>query len=124
MGAASGLFNMVRTLGGGIGIALLVAFLSRGAQIHQSYLVGHIHNYNPELWSRFAIASSSASPGMTDSVTIGQPFLALVYGEVQRQALLMSFVDDFRILAFIFFLLSPVVFLMRRPQLPGGVAAH
>ncbi len=124
MSAASGLFNMVRTLGGGIGIALLIAFLSQGAQIHQSHLVGHIHNYNPELWRRFALATSSASLGMTDSATIGQPFLSLVYGEVQRQALLMSFVDDFRILAFIFFLMSPVVFLMRRPQAPGAVAAH
>lgn len=123
MSAASGLFNMVRTIGGGIGIALLIAFLSRGTQIHQSYLVGHIHNYNPELWRRFALATSSASLGMTDSATIGTPFLSLVYGEVQRQALLMSFVDDFRIIAFIFFVLSPVVFLMRRPQTPGAVAA-
>jgi len=55
----------------------------------------------------------------------GKAFLALVYGEVQRQALLMSFVDDFRLIAWIFFILIPVVFLMRRPQIPGGsVAAH
>jgi DHA2 family multidrug resistance protein len=124
MSAASGLFNMVRTIGVGIGIALLIAFLSRGAQMHQSYLAGHIHAYNPELWRRAAVASASIIPGMPDGVAIGQPFLALVYGEVQRQALLMSFVDNFRLLAFMFFVLSPVVFFMRRPQAPGSVAAH
>jgi DHA2 family multidrug resistance protein len=55
----------------------------------------------------------------------GQSFLALIYGEVQRQALLMAFTDDFRLIAYIFFILSPVVFLMRRPQSPlGGAATH
>ncbi len=124
MGAASGLFNMVRTIGGGIGIALLIAFLSQGAQTHQAYLVGHVHNYNQELWRRSAVAGASLVPGLADG-TIGKPFLALVYGEVQRQALMMAFVDNFRIIAFLFFLLSPVVFLMRRPQIPGSSAgAH
>ena len=125
MGNASGLFNMVRTIGGSIGIALLITFLSRGAQIHQNYLVAHIHPYNPELWQRFALVNSGALPGLAGNGLQGESFLALVYGEVQRQALLMSFVDDFRLIAWIFFILIPVVFLMRRPQIPGGsVAAH
>jgi hypothetical protein len=34
----------------------------------------------------------------------------------------MAFVDDFRLIAYIFFALTPMVFLMRRPQL-GGVSA-
>ncbi|MBI3301161.1 MAG: DHA2 family efflux MFS transporter permease subunit [Deltaproteobacteria bacterium] len=125
MGNASALFNMVRTIGGSIGIAMLIAFLSRGAQIHQNYLVAHIHPYNPELWQRFALVNSGALPGLASNGLQGESFLALVYGEVQRQALLMSFVDDFRLIAWIFFILIPVVFLMRRPQIPGGsVAAH
>jgi DHA2 family multidrug resistance protein len=121
MGAASGLFNMVRTLGGGIGIALLVAFLSRGAQMHQSYLVSRIHNYNPELWRRSAVVGATVIPNLAEG-TPGKPFLSLVYGDVQRQALLMAFVDDFRLIAILFFLLSPLVFFMRRPQTPGASA--
>ena len=40
-------------------------------------------------------------------------------------AKLMAFVDDFRLIAWIFFLLIPVVFLIRRPQVLGGSAtAH
>ncbi|MBV8451743.1 MAG: DHA2 family efflux MFS transporter permease subunit, partial [Deltaproteobacteria bacterium] len=42
MGTASGLFNMVRTIGGSIGIAILVAMLTSGTQIHQSYLAAHV----------------------------------------------------------------------------------
>jgi hypothetical protein len=51
------------------------------------------------------------------------PFLGMVYQEVQRQALLMAFVDDFRLIAYIFFALTPMVFLMRRPQLAGVAAS-
>lgn len=116
MGNASALFNMVRTIGGSIGIALLIAFLSRGAQIHQYYLTAHIHPYNPELWQRFALVGSGTLPGLDVDGAQGEAFLVLLYGEIQRQARLMSFVDDFRLIAWIFFLLIPVVFLMRRPQ--------
>jgi len=124
MANASGLFNMVRTVGGSIGIALLITFLSRGAQVHQHYLTAHIHPYNPELWQRLALARSGALPGLAGNGMLEGSFLAHIYREVQQQALLMSFVDDFRLLAYIFIVLSPVVFLMRRPQGAGGVATH
>jgi DHA2 family multidrug resistance protein len=124
MANASGLFNMVRTIGGSIGIALLITFLSRGAQVHQNYLTAHIHPYNPELWQRFALAHSGALPGTVGGGMLDGSFLALIYREVQQQALLMSFVDDFRLLAYIFLALSPIVFLMRRPQSSGSISAH
>ncbi len=115
MGTASGLFNMVRTIGGGIGIALLVTFLSRGAQIHQSDLSSHVHMFNPVVWRRVA-AVGGALPWTSGEGGVGTASLAMMYGEVQRQSLLMAFVDDFRIIAYLFFFLSPLVFLMRRPQ--------
>ena len=47
MGNASALYNMVRTVGGGIGIALLIAFLSRGTQTHQAYLTTTYSSLQP-----------------------------------------------------------------------------
>jgi DHA2 family multidrug resistance protein len=124
MGTASGLFNMVRTIGGSVGIALLIALLNRGAQIHQAYLTVHVHPYNPEVWQRFALASSGAISGLSGSGTQSDSILALMYRSVQHQALLLSFLDDFRIIAYLFFFLSPFVFLMRRPKVAGSIAAH
>jgi len=124
MANASGLFNMVRTVGGSIGIAILVAFLSRGSQIHQHYLTAHVHPYNPALWQRFAQAGAAVQPGIVGNGMPSEPLLALVYQEIQHQALLLSFVDDFRLLAYLFFALTPFVFLMRRSQTKGSVAAH
>lgn len=125
MGNASALYNMVRTIGGGIGIALLIAFLSQGAQTHQAYLANHIHPYNQELIQRFLTMNSGVIPSLAGSGLPAETFLQLIYGEIQRQALMMAFLDDFRLIAIIFFLLTPLVFLMRRPlQLGGNAAAH
>jgi DHA2 family multidrug resistance protein len=121
MGNASGLFNMVRTIGGSVGIALLIALLSRSQQTHQSYLVEHVNAFNPQLGKAFSLAGSGAIPGLGHSHGI---VLGLVYGEVQRQALVLSFIDDFRLIAAIFFAMVPVVFLMRRPRAAAPVAAH
>lgn len=115
MGTASGLFNMVRTIGGSIGIALLVTFLSRGAQMHQNYLSAHVHLYNPAVWRRIT-AIGGVLPWVAGEGGGADSALGVLYGEIQRQSLLMAFVDDFRLIAYLFFFLSPIVFLMRRPQ--------
>ncbi|MGH8008546.1 MAG: hypothetical protein ACREQ3_16260, partial [Candidatus Binatia bacterium] len=93
-----------------------------GAQIHQTALVSHVHPYNPVLWDAWTVAGSVT--GLDARSTQGQAFLTLVYGEVQRQALALALVDNFRLMAYILFALIPLVFLMRRPQTPGGVMAH
>jgi MFS transporter, DHA2 family, multidrug resistance protein len=119
MGTGSGLFNMVRTIGGSIGIAVLVAMLSSGAQIHQNYIAGHVDPFRFGVWQHAYPAASGAIGNLTRHGTA--PVLGMVYMEVQRQAAVMAFVDDFRIIAYIFFFLSPFAFVMRKPQ--AGSAA-
>ena len=123
MGTASGLFNMVRTIGGSVGIALLITLLSRGAQIHQQYLTAHVHMYNPEVWQRVALVNSGAIPGLGGAGAQQGAVLALMYKGVQHQALLLAFLDNFRIVAYLFFALSPFVFLMKRPPKATAPAA-
>jgi DHA2 family multidrug resistance protein len=118
IGAASGLFNMVRTVGGSIGIAVLVAMLSTNSQVHQSYLAGHV-----DVFHLSALAHQTAMNGVGASILRSgpEPFLGMVYQQMQRQALVLSYLDDFRMLSFLFFALTPLVFLIRRPR--GKVAA-
>jgi hypothetical protein len=47
----------------------------------------------------------------------------MVYQEVQKQAQVMAFVDDFRLIAYIFFFLTPLAFVMRKQKSTGGPAA-
>jgi len=97
--------------------------LSSGAQIHQSYLSAHIDPLRFGAWQHSNPAASGAIAQFTRHGSA--PFLGMVYQQLQRQASVMSFVDDFRIIAYIFFFLSPLVFVMRRPQNTGAApAAH
>src|SRR5204862_179452 len=48
MGNATVLLNVVRNLGGGIGVALMAMFLARRGQEHQSAMVAHIQTGDPE----------------------------------------------------------------------------
>jgi DHA2 family multidrug resistance protein len=123
MGTASGLFNMVRTIGGSIGIAILVAMLTSGAQIHQSYLSAHVDRFQLDL----LLHASPAASGLIDNFTRhgATPMLGMLYMELQRQATVMAFVDDFRIIAYIFFVLTPVALLMRKPAArPSAATGH
>jgi DHA2 family multidrug resistance protein len=123
MGTASGLFNMVRTIGGSVGIALLIALLDRGAQVHQSYLSYHVDRFRFGVWHPSYQAATGAIAGFTRYGEL--PLLGMVYQQVQRQALLMSFVDDFRLIAYIFFALAPVVFIMAKQRQPNAASiAH
>ncbi len=49
--------------------------------------------------------------------------LGMVYMELQRQATVLAFIDDFRIIAYIFFILTPVALLMAKPA-RTPVAGH
>jgi MFS transporter, DHA2 family, multidrug resistance protein len=123
MGTASGLFNMVRTIGGSVGIAILVAMLTSGAQIHQSYLAAHVDPFQLDMLLR---ASPAASGVVANFTRHGSgPMLGMVYMELQRQATVMAFVDDFRIIAYIFFILTPVALFMHKPApRPSAPAGH
>jgi DHA2 family multidrug resistance protein len=121
MGTASGLFNMVRTIGGSIGIAILVAMLTSGAQIHQSYLAAHVDPFQLDMLLH---ASPAASGVITNFTRHGSgPMLGMVYMQLQRQAAVMAFVDDFRIIAYIFFILTPVALFMHKPAARSSAPA-
>ena len=61
----------------------------------------------------------------SDPVTASKEAYAAAFGMVQRQAALMSYLDTFRFFGVVFFLLLPLIFLMRRPvHQRGGVAMH
>ena len=123
MGTASGLFNMVRTIGGSVGIAILVAMLTSGSQIHQSYLAAHVDPFQLDMLLHASPATSGVIGNFTRHGTA--PMLGMVYMQVQRQAAVMAFVDDFRIIAYIFFVLTPVALFMRKPAArPSAPAGH
>jgi MFS transporter, DHA2 family, multidrug resistance protein len=123
---ASAIINLSRNLGGSVGIALLTTFLTRREQYHRSMLIDRIAAGDP----RYNAVAGAIKQHMTSlGGTAGQA-LHLAQAEigamVARQAAMLSYIDDFLLLAIAFALLIPLVFLTRPPR-PGqgpGMGAH
>ena len=59
----------------------------------------------------------------SDPVTAGVQAVGALFGMVQREALMLGFVRSFRLLGFMFFLMIPLVFIMKKPKGGGGAGA-
>jgi DHA2 family multidrug resistance protein len=118
LGHASGLFNFTRTVAGSIGIAAMATMLERGAQVHQARLTAHVSLYEPDVWARFQTLVATFAARGADAVTAERQAWAHLYETVQREALMLSFIDNFWRLVWIFAAVIPfVLFLGRRPRL-------
>ncbi|HXE41602.1 MAG TPA: DHA2 family efflux MFS transporter permease subunit, partial [Candidatus Baltobacteraceae bacterium] len=125
IGNASGLYNLMRNLGGSIGIAFVTTMLARGAQTHQALMVGHLTPTDPAFAQRFAAAKNLLSH-QTDPVTATKQAYSAVYSMLDQQAHLWAFVDNFRLFALLSLCGIPLIFLLKRPQRQpiGPMAAH
>jgi DHA2 family multidrug resistance protein len=101
MGNASGIYNLVRNIGGSIGIAILTAFLSRGAQAHQTYMGANAGAGAPGAARAVqGLAAHFAATG-SDAVTAHQKALGMVYRGLQQQSSMLAYVDNFRLLGYL-----------------------
>lgn len=122
MGNASGIFNMARNIGGGIGISMTNTLVARGMQAHQSLLVGHLSPYDPEFQQKLQAITGMLSQ-YCDPVTAQNQAYGLLYGTLQQQSALLAYVDTFRLLAILSLLCIPLVFLLKKAKASGGAVA-
>ena len=113
IGNASGLYNLMRNLGGSIGIAFVTTMLARGAQVHQSLLVGHLTPYDPAFAHRLD-AAKHVLGHHTDPATATKQAYNAVYSLLDQQAHLLAFVDNFYLFALLALGGLPLVFLFKR----------
>jgi DHA2 family multidrug resistance protein len=124
MGNATSLFNLMRNLGGGIGIATTGTLLARRSQSTAAILGANVTAYSPAAQSTFAAARGAFIRGGSDPVTATARAYAAVSGMVHRQATMVAFVEIFTLLGVIFVMLVPLVFIMKRPRGKAPIAAH
>jgi MFS transporter, DHA2 family, multidrug resistance protein len=124
MGNATSIFNLMRNIGGSIGIASVTTMLARRQQMHISRLGEAVNPYNQQAQQILEALQKSMMARGSDMVTAMQRSYASVYGMVLRQAELLSFNEAFRVLAIMFLLLLPLVWFMKRPRGKVEVVAH
>jgi len=124
MGNATSLFNLMRNIGGSIGIAMTGTLLSRHQQSTTNLLGSNVTPYSLTAQSMFERIRAGFIAAGADPVTATNRAYAALFGMVQRQASMISFVSIFQLLGVVFILLVPLVLIMKRPKQAAPIAAH
>ena len=123
MGYATSLFNLMRNIGGSVGIAVTGTMLARRRQAFGSMLGEHVTLFDPATNEMLAQLKAAFLARTGDAVAATNQAYLVLYGMVQRQAAMVSFVMIFRLLGILFFVMVPLVLLMRKPQGPRSISA-
>jgi MFS transporter, DHA2 family, multidrug resistance protein len=116
MTEASSLYNLLRNLGGSVGIAFTTTMLSRRAQFHQTRLVEHLSPFDPAYSIyRDKIGAYLGSQGLPTAGADG-----LMYRELVRQSTTLAFTDAFLTICALILCVLPLVFLMKRDETSSG----
>ena len=118
MANATGIYNLMRNLGGSFGIALVSTIIVRRAQVHQALMVGHLTPYDPAYMEQLAAATQALTPE-SGPVLAQMQAQGLIYNTLLSQSSLWAFVENFRLFGFLCLLCLPLVLLFKRTR-PGG----
>jgi MFS transporter, DHA2 family, multidrug resistance protein len=122
--AASGLMNLARNIGGSVGISLVTTMLDRRGQVHLNDLSKNLSAANPAFRSMLQGATQAMRAHGSSAAYASQQAYALIAGTVQRQASMLAYLDDFRLLGISILCMVPLVFLMKKGRPGGGIAVH
>ena len=112
---AAGVFSLIRNIGGSIGISIVETVLDRQSQINHADIAAHVTPYNTLLntptiqkfWDLHSTAGLSA-----------------LNGEINRQAAMIAYVDDFKLMMIIALVAVPLVLMLRKGARPAGGDVH
>jgi DHA2 family multidrug resistance protein len=113
MGNATSVFNLMRNIGGSVGIATATTMLERGRQTHINILGANVTPYDHTSQQMIGGLQSMLTNAGLDPVTAGERANAMLFGFVQRQATMLSFIDLMRLFGIFFIVLLPLIWLTR-----------
>jgi DHA2 family multidrug resistance protein len=101
---ATAFFSLVRNVGQGVGISLVIAVLTQMISVNTAELATRVTLDNPMVRD---------IPGVLQGVTT---VFAQLSGLVQQQAAMLAYLDDFVLMALVTVVSAPIVLLLRRPK--------
>lgn len=99
---ATSLFSLVRNIGSSIGISIVTVMLTRNLQINHAELTAGISPFNPNI--------TSLLPSVTPTS------LQILDGLVNQQALMISYLDDFKLMMIITLCALPLAWILKKPD--------
>jgi len=116
MGNATGMYNLLRNIGGSVGIAVSATLLQRYNQFYQNQLVAHTNLLNPQFQQKLtSLTQAAISRGVPPSEA-EHTALAMIYQLVQRQAGMLAYNHVFWILGIAFLSVIPCLLLLRKGE--------
>src|SRR6516225_7561388 len=121
-GAASGLSNMLRNLGGAVGTATLATVLTKREQFHSNIIGQSVTLYRDEVRQRIAeLTNYFLAHGISDPATAKHQAIVAIGNAVKRQALIIGFSDTFAIIGVVL-VIAAVALLFAAKVKPGSAA--
>ncbi len=124
-GSASALFNMMRNLGGAVGIAALQTFLTKREQFHSNILTNSVSVFEEATRDRLAkLTAYFMNHGITDQSVAAHKAVVAVAFKLRRQANIMAFSDTFFLLGIALVVALLATLLLNKPGRISGGGAH
>jgi DHA2 family multidrug resistance protein len=123
-GAASSLFNMMRNIGGSIGIAGLSTLLSVRERFHSERIGESVTIYSGAVRERLQQSAIYFRSMGSDPYSAQMRSIGAVGGVVRRQAFLLAYSDCFQILGCVLLASGITLFFMKKAKISGPVGGH
>lgn len=105
---AAGLFSLLRTIGGSIGISIVITLFTRRTQYFWNALGGAINEYHPALSQYLQPLNLQPKEALSASI---------LGNELYRQAAMIAFVNVYDFIMWCFILMIPLVLLLGKPKM-------
>ena len=119
---ASGLYNLMRNLGGAVGLAVITTILDRRGDLHMARLSEMLPMGDPEVTSYLTrLQAGLTGPQIADT---GSAALQMLQNMVLREANVMAFSDVFWLIAVLFLGMAASALLLKKPRPQTSGPAH
>jgi DHA2 family multidrug resistance protein len=123
-GSASALFNMMRNLGGSIGIAIASTLLIQREQFHSHRLGEHLTATNLNLQQWLSTTAQNLQQRGLSLDSANQQSLQMLSENIRTEAYILAFNDVFLVLGIILFIAAGTSLFLKKPAGPGAEGAH
>jgi MFS transporter, DHA2 family, multidrug resistance protein len=121
---ASGLYNLLRNIGGSIGISVVNTIVARHEQLHRNELSASLTPGRQSVHGALKGMQQYLSAQGASTTTALERAYGLINQSLNAQSRLWSYVDDFRYMALVCFMCVPIVFALKKSvgrRRPGAV---
>jgi DHA2 family multidrug resistance protein len=105
-GEGTGLYNLSRNIGSSVGISVVTALISENTQINHANIAAYVTPFN------HAFSAPAVTRAFNPITAAGR---AALDGAISMQAVIIAYIDDFKLLMILSILVMPLVLLLRKP---------